>query len=374
MNLTLSEEQRLIRESADSVLADLASSTRTRVAMASIDGHDTECWRHLAGELGWCAIPISETHGGLGLGAVELVQLFEAGGQHLLCAPYFATVALAVPILNHLGSADAQQQWLPSIASGALRASAPMPVDAGDDWRAIASGLHARVQNGRWRISGRVARIVDGASAELLLLPAHADDGELVWIAVRGDARGLQRTAVPGWDLTRRFAELYLHEVEAQRIDAAPTATAAASAAALMRLCLAAEQLGGAQACLDLTVAYSATRQQFGRSIAGFQAVKHRCAEMMVGIEALRSMLYGAAALFAEAPHDAAASDDTVAALALAKDTYFRCAQEAIQLHGGVGFTWEYDPQLHLKRAQAGSHWMGTASALRERLAARVFA
>jgi alkylation response protein AidB-like acyl-CoA dehydrogenase len=138
----------------------------------------------------------------------------------------------------------------------------------------------------------------------------------------------------------------------------------------MARLAIAAEQLGAAQQCLDMTVAYTAERKQFRRVIASFQAIKHRCAEMLVRIEGLRSAVYGAAALAASSADTATLALECAAVKALASDTLFWCAQEAIQLHGGVGFTWEYDPQLYFKRAQASSHWLGSAEALRERVAA----
>ena len=391
MNLALTDEQRMIRESADAVLAELASSARTRLAMESEQGFDAAAWEHVAAQLGWCAMAVPEAHGGLGLGAVELVQLFEAMGRQLLCSPYFSTIALALPVLLYQADEAARDRCLPMIAEGRLRVTAPMPDGARDGYH---GDLLANCVEGRWQLGGRVERIVDGESAELLLLPARCEDG-LGWFTVRGE--DLRSESFAGWDRTRRFASLALEATPALRIDVAQEPSP--KAAALSRLCLAAEQLGGAQACLDLTVAYVAERKQFGRAIASFQAVKHRCARMMVDVEALRSVVYGAAALFAEvegAPSPGAdappspargrgeqhatalaeisLADECALALALAKDTYFSCAQEAIQLHGGVGFTWEYDPQLHLKRAQAGAHWMGTASALRERIAERVFA
>jgi alkylation response protein AidB-like acyl-CoA dehydrogenase len=141
---------------------------------------------------------------------------------------------------------------------------------------------------------------------------------------------------------------------------------------ALAAIALAAEQLGGAQQCLDLTLAYTTERVQFGRSIASFQAVKHRCAEMMVRIEATRSAVHGAARAVGAAQPIATGDLALEAACAktFASETFFWCAQEAIQLHGGVGFTWDYDPQLYFKRAQASTHWLGDPDTLRERAAA----
>jgi acyl-CoA dehydrogenase len=343
--------------------------------METSAGFDAAVWQHLAQELGWCAIPVPESQGGLGLGAVELVQLFEPMGRQLLCAPYFSTVALAASVLIQVGTAAAQAEWLPAIAEGRLRATAMAPVDAGDDWIGSTAALRAERNGEGWQLSGALDRLLDGATAELLLLAAPVGAGQTGWFAVVAAAEGLRAQALQGWDRSRRFANIELDAVSARRIDASERLwNGLPRIASLARLCLAAEQLGGAQACLDLTVAYTATRKQFGRTIAGFQAVKHRCAEMMVDIEALRSAVYGAAAVFDDAESEGDYALEATMTLAQAKDSYFRCAQEAIQLHGGVGFTWEYDPQLHFKRAQAGSHWLGSAAALRARIADAVMA
>jgi alkylation response protein AidB-like acyl-CoA dehydrogenase len=145
---------------------------------------------------------------------------------------------------------------------------------------------------------------------------------------------------------------------------------AMARACALSAILLAAEQLGGAQRCLDMTLAYTADRKQFGRTVNSFQAVKHRCAEMMIRIEATRSAIYGAARVANTAPDTNTLVLEAACAKAFASDAFYFCAQEAIQLHGGVGFTWEYDPHLYFKRAQAGNHWLGSIDTLRERAAA----
>ena len=363
MNLALNEDQRLIRESAEIFLADVSTSAAVRGAMASARGFDEAIWARIATELGWCGIAVPEAHGGLGLGIVELVQVQEVAGQRLLCAPFFSSVCLATTLLQHVGSAAAQAEWLPKLAAGGLRLSAPLPSD-GAGFLA-AHRLMAKPAGDGWVISGQAGRLPEGDSADALLLTA-AVDGEAMpgLFLVQGHAAGLTCSAKPGFDASRRFANADLNGVSAERIDApALAAEGYARASALVRLLIAAEQLGSAQACLDLTVAYTATRKQFGRTIAGFQAVKHRCAEMMARIEAVRSAVSGAAAQAAAQVPLADLAAECAATKALASDTLFWCAQEAIQLHGGVGFTWEYDPQLYFKRAQASSHWLGTADA-----------
>ena len=257
------------------------------------------------------------------------------------------------------GREDAQQKYLPRIASGELQATASLE---GTD-------LRARKLKDGWKLSGAIPTLLDGASAERLFLVATAGSSEAMFVVARG-APGLSAEPLKGWDGTRRFAYVNLKNVAAERVDAPARRNGLVQARAMARLYLAAEQLGGAQQCLDLALAHVSERKQFGRAIASFQAVKHRCAEMMVKVEALRSAVCGAAALAAGKPGCAELDRECAMVKALASDAFFQCAQEAIQLHGGVGFTWEYDPQLYFKRAQAGSHWLGTAGAMRERIAA----
>lgn len=353
MNLALSDDQRMIRDAAASFLADASGSAAVRAAMQSPSGFEPKLWRSVA-ELGWCGTAIPESSGGLGLGPTELVLILEQMGRHLLCAPFFSSVALAGNLLLQAGSAAAKKNHLPEIASGARRATVAFDTP----------GLKAKKGKGGWQLSGRVAGVVDGASAELLLLVSGAGV-----FAVSAGAPGFKADALKTWDATRRVANLELKSVAAQRVDDPAKKAGIARARALSQLYLAAEQLGGAQQCLDLTVRYISDRKQFGRAIASFQAVKHRCAQMMVKVEGLRSMVYGAAACADANPDLATLTLECAGAKALAADTFFHCAGEAIQLHGGVGFTWEFEPQLHFKRAQAGSHALGSADALREQIA-----
>lgn len=376
MNFALTEDQAMIRDAAQSFLADESGSAAVRAAMESDTGFDAGVWRRIGSELGWCGIPVPEAYGGLGLGPVELTLVLEQMGRHLLCAPYFSTVCLATNVLAQLASAEGRQRFLPGIAAGELRATVPLPEGA-DDWRA--APLSARRDGGGWELSGQCAEVPDGAGADWLLLFAKVQgQARLGLFAVPCDARGLRINALKGWDATRRFAAVELQQVKItadSRIDdPSRVEDGLVRAAALARLAIAAEQLGGAQQCLDLTVGYTATRKQFGRAVASFQAVKHRCAEMMVRIEATRSAVYGAAAFAAGEASAEAQAIECAVARSLASDTFFYCAQEAIQLHGGVGFTWEYDPQLYFKRAQASSHWLGSADALRERIAQALIA
>lgn len=372
VNLALTDDQQMIRDAADSFLADVSDSAAVRRAIDSRQGYEDGVWTRIAGELGWCALAIPEDCGGLGLGPVEQALVMESMGRHLLCSPYFSTVILAATLIDAVGSGAARESLLPKIAEGRLRITAPLPGEA--DWPRAGDRVQARALGEQWQLSGRVARMPDAGSVDTLLLIAAAAQG-IGLFAVDANAAGVAITPLQTWDGTRRLASVELCGVAARRLDDPSRAPDGyRKAAALVRLYLAAEALGGSQRCLDLSVRYVGERRQFGRVIGGFQAVKHRCAEMMVKIEALRSAVAGAAAFAAAGDELAAIDIECAMARALSIDTCFFCAAEAIQLHGGVGFTWDYDPQLYFKRAQASAHWLGTADALRERIAAHIAA
>lgn len=375
IDFSLSEEQAMIRDVAHDFLAEHSDSAAVRAAMDSETGFDSALWARIGQELGWCGIAIAEADGGLGLSRVALALLLEQMGRRLLCSPFFATVCLAATLLQESAAVDSgaaakatASSFLPRIASGELTATLAL-----DDGTGATIEAKAEPADGGFRLSGEWRHVPDGAHAELLLLPARLPDGSLGLFAIEGAPAGLSRTSLRNLDLTRRIAAVSATDV---RVDAtACIAQGDAATRALLRtralagLALAAEQVGGAQQCLDLTVAYVAERKQFGRTIASFQAVKHRCAEMMVRVEAARSAVYGAFHAAASGLDDEALTLDAACARTFASDAFVFCAREAIQLHGGVGFTWEYDPHLYFKRAQAGSQWFGDASLQREHVA-----
>ncbi|CAB3669091.1 Acyl-CoA dehydrogenase FadE27 [Paraburkholderia sediminicola] len=379
MNLALSEEQTMIRDSAAEVLAERSASAAVRQAIEHTAGRDEGLWRMLAGELGWCALTVPEAAGGAGLGAMELVLLMEEMGRRLACVPYFGTVCLAATALAQCES-EATRAWLSRIASGEVSATLALHAEAGFDARTVSVCAEETAHG--YRLSGTLAQVVDGASADLLLVPALiANEAQSIGLfelncADLAGLAGLTRTPLVTLDATRPLARVELNAVDVPReallVCGREAQRALSDTAWFAALALAAEQLGGAQQCLDLTLAYTAERVQFGRTIASFQAVKHRCAQMMVEIEATRSAVLGAAQAWdqmrnqmrnqpgASLPPDVLA--DIATAKATANDAFRFCAQEAIQLHGGVGFTWEYDPQLYFKRAQACSALFGTTA------------
>lgn len=369
----LTSDQVMIRDAASAFLEQESSSKAIRTAMGTESGYLPALWARIGAELGWCAVPVPEVHGGLGLSWVELTLLLEQMGRRLLCSPYFATVCLAVTALREANNQAANELWLPRIAAGELTATLAFGA-AGIGWLPEQVTASARKTSNGYTLQGNYRHVPDGAQAELLLVVARLEN-EPALFAVPCGADGVRRTEHHGIDLTRRVAQVALDAVAlppTALIAAGPDATKALQRTdAFAAIGLAAEQLGGAQHCLDMTLAYTAERVQFGRSIASFQAIKHRCAEMMVRIESTRSAVSGAARVASGA--GVSTLDlvlESACAKSFASDTFFYCAQEAIQLHGGVGFTWEYDPQLYFKRAQVSSHWLGDPDALRERAAA----
>jgi alkylation response protein AidB-like acyl-CoA dehydrogenase len=363
MQLAFTEEQEELRRSARAFLAEHSSSERVRAAMASELGWDADAWKRIGAELGWTAVAIPESHGGVGLGFVELVGLLEEMGETLLCAPFFSTVCLAAPALLAAADSAAAREWLPAIAEG--RATATL----------VADGVTATKRGSGFALDGAARLVLDGHAAELLVIAARNGAGTSLF-AVPASARGVERRAHTTMDATRRFAAVTLSGVEvgADALLGAEGEGAAALERALdqARVALAAEQTGGAQRCLDLSVAYAQERVQFGRAIGSFQAIKHKCADMMVAVESSRSASYWAGCVAAEdgAELPRAAS----LAKAWASESYFRCAADALQIYGGVGFTWEYDVHLHLKRARSMESFLGTPAWHRERVAGMILA
>ena len=377
MDFAFTEEQEQLREAASGFLAAHAGSESVRRAMQTESGFDPGVWKRIAGELGWPAILVPEAYGGLGLGWVEVAALLELTGASLLCAPLFSTLCLGIPALLLAGSDEQRAAWLPALAGGRATATLAFQESASEASSASLApsaapgspATTARTAGGGSVLTGKKRWVLDGASADALVIPARDEPGGAVALfLVPGDTEGLVRRTVPTLDATRRFAEIELHGVRLPANARMPGGAAAlAKTLDLAAIGLAAEQTGGAQRCLDLAVAYAKTRVQFGRPIGSFQAIQHACADLLLLVESSRSASYYAACVAAEDAPDLSAAASL--AKAYCSDAYFRCAADCLQIHGGVGFTWEYDVHLHLKRAKAGEHFLGSPSSHRERIA-----
>jgi alkylation response protein AidB-like acyl-CoA dehydrogenase len=374
MRFAFTEEQEALRATARAFLAEHSASDHVRSAMRSELGYAPELWKQVSAQMGWPAVCVPEAYGGLGLGPVELAALLEAMGEALLCAPFFSSLCLGANALRVAGSDAQQRELLPPIAEGRTLATLAA-FEPEKNWSAAGIEAQARRQGGDYLLSGRKRFVLDGHCADLLVVAARregsrAEEG-LSLFAVPSGAKGVERRALPTLDQTRRLAEIELHDVRVPA--AARLGEEGAGGGALERIrdlaaiALAAEQVGGAQRCLDLAVAHAKSRVQFGRPIGSFQAIQHKCADMMLRVESARSAAYYAACVAAEDGEELA----RVASLAkvYCSEAYFRCAADSLQVHGGVGFTWEYDVQLHLKRAKATESFLGDPAWHRERVA-----
>ncbi len=374
MNFALDDDQQRLRETARSFLAAHAGSAAVRAVMATERGFDPALWKRIAGELGWPAAIVPEEHGGLGLGQIELMVLMEAMGGALLCAPFFSTVCLAANALVVGGTPAQQAAWLPAIAAGTTTATVAHAEPTGR-WDADGVTAIARADGGDVVLSGRKSFVVDGHTADLLLVAARAPssqgtEGVQLWL-VPASTPGLERRVLGTMDETRRLAEVTLDGVRVPRSaalgDGAAGWAALATTLQLATVALAAEQVGGAERCVDLAVAYAGERVQFGRPIGSFQAIKHKCADMLMRVEAARSATYYAACAANEGGTDLAVAASL--AKAYCSDAYFQCAADCLQVHGGVGFTWEYDVHLYFKRAKSSEALLGDAAYHRELVA-----
>jgi alkylation response protein AidB-like acyl-CoA dehydrogenase len=377
MKFAFNEEQEELRRQARTFLDKHSSSERVRAAMQSDRGYEEDVWRRISAELGWTAITIPERHGGLGLGYVELVALFEEAGRALLCSPLFSTVALATNALLTAADSDRTTELLPSIAAGETTATLAY-TEASGSWQPSAVSTTARRDGNEYVLNGVKTFVLDGHSADWLIMaarmPGSSGESGISLFALRADVAGVTRRLLPTMDQTRKLAEVVLDGVRlpvSALIGEEGAAWPALSRTLdLAAIALAAEQVGGAQRCLDMTVAYAKDRRQFGRPIGSFQAIKHKCADMLLKVESARSAAYyaGWAAAVEEREFPAVAS----LAKAYCSDAYFDCAAEAIQIHGGVGFTWEYDVHLHFKRARSGESLLGSPAHHRELVAQRI--
>ncbi len=375
----MTEEQDLatLRASARSFLADHSSSLQVRAAMEDERGWDPGVWRRIGSELGWPAVIVPEEYGGLGLGYRELTVLMEEMGAALLCAPFFSSVCLAANVLIAGGSGEQKEQYLPAIAGGEIVATLAH-TEANGRWDSAGITTVARREGGDYVLDGTKTFVVDGHAADLLIVAARREgsrgpDGVSLFV-VGADSAGLDRRLLPTMDQTRKLAEVELRGV---RLPATALMGREGGAwpalertLALATIALAAEQVGGAQRCLDAAVEYAKQRVQFGRPIGSFQAIKHKCADMLLLVESARSAAYWAGAVAAVDGEDLALAASL--AKAYCSEAYFRCAADSLQIHGGVGFTWEYDVHLYFKRAQSSEMLLGGPSYHRELVAQRI--
>ena len=376
MNLGISTEQRELRDSVRRFLTERAPLTSVRELMETADGTDPGVWRQASLQLGLPGIAVPEEYGGAGFSFAEQAIVLEELGAALFTGPYLASAVLAATALLASDDTEAKKDLLPGIAAGETVATLAFTEDGGSwDPASIRLAATETAENG-WRLDGHKSFVLDGHAADLILAVAAPEtdtetDGQLSLFVVSSATNGLTRRALPTLDQTRKLARLSFDHTPARLIGKKGAARAVLDHTLdVAAVALAAEQLGGAQRALDMAVAYAKVRQQFGRPIGSFQAIKHRCADLLLEVESLRSAVgYAAAAVAA-----GSAEVPVLASLlkAYASEVYSRVAGENIQIHGGIGFTWEHDAHLYLKRAKASELFLGDASYHRERLATRI--
>ncbi len=381
MEFAFTDEQAMIRETAAAFLAEVSDSAAVRQAMATEQGYDEALWQRICQEMYWQGIHVPESCGGLALGYVELVATFEQMGRYLLCSPFFSTVGLVANALLVCGTAQQQSEYLGRLCEGQLTGA--LACNSGRrDWSAHSITATYVRSGDHFELNGEFRYVIDGHTANLLLVAAREEGSQgeqgISLFVLPADAEGVQRTWLPSMDQTRRQAQLVLRDVlvpvDAMLGEEATAWPQLKKVLDLATITLAAEQVGGAQQLLDMTVAYTGERVQFNRTIASYQAVKHKVADMMLRAEVARSAVYYAACVAQEALENGPMADELAEAASVAKsycsDAYFANAGDALQLHGGVGFTWEYDVHLHFKRAQSSQRLLGDGAIHRERLAA----
>jgi len=368
MNFAFTEEQEQLRQFVRSFLEDKSSEAAVREQMDTDAGYDGAVWSQMAEQLGLQSLIIPEAHGGQGFSFVELGVVLEEMGRALLCAPFFSGVLATTAIMNS-GDDAAQAAHLPGIASGETIATLAFTEESGR-WDEAGITMEASASGDGHTLSGVKSFVIDGHTANLIIVAARTGAGVSLF-AVDGDASGLGREALSTMDQTRKQAKLTFDNTPATLIGTDGGGWDVMSTVLdLGAVALAAEQVGGAQFVLEMAVQYAKDRVQFGRPIGSFQAIKHKCADMLLEVESAKSAAYYGLWCAAEM------NDELPSVASLAKsycsEAYFHAAAENIQIHGGIGFTWEHPAHLYFKRAKSSELMFGDPSYHRELLAQRI--
>ena len=381
MDFAFSPEQEELRRTVRQFLDKTSPETEVRRLMATERGYDPDTWHRMADELGLLGLAIPETHGGAGAGFTELGIVAQEMGRALFCGPFLSTAVLAATALLEAADAAAQRRWLPAIAAGELIATVAIPgaLPGGGAAGSAAAPLEVRARRlagpdpraaEGWVLDGTAGFVLDGHVADLVLVPAATGEG-ICLFAVPAPAPGLARTLLPAFDATRKYARL---DFAATPVTLLGPVDGAAPALArgydLGCVALACEQVGVAERALDMARDYALLRTQFGRPIGSFQAIKHKLADVLLELEAARSAawfgLWAADARPDELPVVASIAQATCSAAA------YLATAENIQVHGGIGYTWEHPAHLYFRRATTSRMWLGDPAGHYERLLRRL--
>ena len=370
MQFGFTSEQQEFRSVLRRFFEETSPPTEVRRLMATERGWEPERWRELNGQLGLCGVRVPERYGGQGFGLVELGIVLEEMGRQLVCAPYFASAVLATSaILN--GASDAQKEaLLPPLVLGEQVATLAFAEPNGR-WDAGGVETIATPAGGGFQLNGVKSFVLDGCAADLLIVLArrqasHGEDG-LSFFLVRAGAAGLVRRPLKVLDPTRKLARLEFESVEAELLGEEGAAAGAFSTTMVQAaIALASEMVGGAEKLRESALDYANLRMQFGRPIASFQSMKHKQADMLLEVELAKSAAYYAAEAADESVNDLPALASL--AKASASEAYLQTAIHTIQIHGGIGFTWDNDTHLWFKRAKSSEVFLGDPAWHRERM------
>lgn len=364
MPLKSTEEQNTLAEVMRSFVAKYASEIRIRKIVDSGECHDREAWQALSEQIGAPGLAVPEQYGGVGFGIGELAVILEQSGRALFPSPFLSSSVLATYAILGADDRALNEKLLPRLASGERLATVAVS-DSGLDL-ADGGGSRAERTDEGWVISGVKEYVLDALTADVVIVSATTASGVTLF-AVEVDSPGVTVQPRPGIDPTRSFGRLVL--------DRAPATMAGpdgAGGAVLERLsdiavtALGCEQVGAASAVLDATVDYLKMRHQFGRPIGSFQALKHRCADLLVEVEQARSAVTYAVTALEQDSEDIAEAASTAGVVC--SETFFHVASESIQMHGGIGFTWEHPAHLFFKRAELTRAMFGSPDSHRARL------
>jgi alkylation response protein AidB-like acyl-CoA dehydrogenase len=371
VNFSFSDDQILLRNSVRAALDEQCKPEHVRAMFDDPKGYSAELWGEMA-KLGWLGLPFPEEQGGAGLGLVELALVMEEMGRAAYPGPFFATVVLGGLGIMVGGSPAQRDKWLSAIAAGTACATTAL-LEEHLDWDPASITATAAKSGSGWTLSGLKRFVPWAHAADVVLVPARSPEGLSLFL-VDPKASGVTLKPMVGIDLVSRWSEMQLDKVAVgadallgQAGTAAPLLESLLRRAAVMS---SAEMLGAARRCLDMSVEYAKVREQFGQPIGSFQAIRHRCAEMLLEVENAHAAVYYAAWALTAGAEDAAIASSICKAYV--SEAARKVCGDAIQVHGGIGFTWEYDLHLYMKRAKALEPLYGDAEYHRELIARHV--
>lgn len=370
MDFAFGDEQDDFRETLRRFFAEKSPMSDVRRLMETPEGSDPALWRQMAEELGLQGVHIPEGYGGQGFGFLELGIAMEEMGRALVAGPYFSTICLAANAILNAGTEEQRKALLPGIANGTSIATLALLESTGSHDPGNIE-MVARPEGEGFVLDGAKQHVTDAQDAQCILVAARlagtTGDKGITLLVVQRDSPGLAVEPLETLDLTRKQAHLGFDGVAAQALGS-PGEDAAALRRTLDQaaVCLALENTGGAARCLEMAVAYAKQRFQFARPIASFQAIKHKCAEMLLNVECASACSHWASWVAQDDPQRLA--EAAAVALTVSSDTYLHASQENLQVHGGIGFSWEADPHLFFKRAKSNESLLGHPTFHRARL------